>query len=141
MGNMINLDLTLWIQLANFLITIVVLNYLLIKPVREQIAARSALTSGYTAEIEKFAAEASNKLSGYEASLSQARAEASLARESIKAQGQAKEQELLQSAHSEAQAFLHSSREQVAKEAKAAMDILLSQVNGYAATAVSKILG
>lgn len=141
MDNMIDLDMTLFIQLANFLIAIVVLNFLLIKPVREQIAARSALTAGYAADIEKFAAEASEKLSGYEAALSDARAKATLSRDAIKAEGAAKEQLLLQTAHSEAQAFLTASREETAKEAKAATDSLLSQVNEFAKTAMSKILG
>lgn len=141
MGNMIDLDPTLFIQLANFLITIVVLNFLLIKPVRDQISARKDLTAGYAADIENFTAEASQKLSTYEATLAEARAHAAVSRDAIKAEGLSKEQELLQAAHSEAQSFLLSSREQTAKDAKAAMSSLLSQVNDFAAKAMKKILG
>lgn len=141
MDNMITLDSTLFIQLANFLITLVVLNFLLIKPVRQQIAARSALTSGYLSDIEKFNADAAAKVSSYESALAEARAKASLARDALKAEGQAQEQAMLQAAHSEAQAFLQSSKKQVAADAKAAMNTLLSQVNVYAAKAVDKILG
>ena len=141
MDNMISLDSTLFIQMANFLITLVVLNFLLIKPVRQQIAARSALTSGYLSDIEKFNAEAAAKVSAYETSLADARAKASLARDGLKAEGQAQEQSMLQSAHAEAQAYLQASKKQVAADAKAAMDTLLSQVNVYAAKAVDKILG
>ncbi len=141
MGNMINLDHTIVIQLVNFLITIVVLNFLLIKPVRDQIAARKALTTGYAKDIEQFAADAAAKLSSYEASLAEARAQATVARDAIRAEGQSREHELVSSAHAEAQAFLNSSREQVAADAKAAMDTLLSQVNVFAAKAMSKILG
>ena len=141
MDNMISLDSTLFIQMANFLITLVVLNFLLIKPVRQQIAARSALTSGYLSDIEKFNAEAAAKVSAYEASLADARAKASLARDGLKAEGLAQEQSMLQSAHAEAQAYLQASKKQVAADAKAAMNTLLSQVNVYAAKAVDKILG
>ena len=141
MGNMINLDSTLFIQMANFLITLVVLNFLLIRPVRQQIAARSALTSGYLSDIEKFNAEAAAKVSAYEGALTEARAKASLARDALKAEGQAQEQAMIQAAHSEAQAYLHSAKEQTAADAKAAMKTLLSQVNVYAAKAVDKILG
>ncbi len=141
MGNMIDLDVTLFIQLANFLLTLVVLNFLLIKPVREQIASRNALTADYAASIDQFTSIASEKLSGYEAALAEARSGAAQAREAIKAQGSAKEQELLQNAHSDAQAYLLSSREQTARDAQAAMKTLLSQVNGLAAKAISKILG
>ena len=141
MDNMIELDHTILIQLVNFLITMVVLNYLLIKPVRNQIAARKELTHGYENEIEKFTAEASHKIADYERALSEARAQASLSREALKAEGAAEEQKLVQSAQSEAQAYLQTSREQVAKDAKTAMDSLLSQVNTFAEKAMSKILG
>ncbi len=141
MNNMIDLNITLFIQLANFLVTVVVLNYLLIKPIRNQIAARKELTAGYADAIEKFTAEAAAKLSNYEQALSGARAEAALAREALKAEGVAQEQKTVQAAHSQAQAYLLSSREQVAKEARTAMDILLSQVNTLAEKAMSKILG
>jgi len=141
MDNMIELDVTLFIQLANFLITLVVLNYLLIKPVRQQIAARNALTSGYAADIEAFSSTASEKLSGYEAALAEARVLASQARENIRSQGTVREQEILHAAHAEAHAYLQSSREETAKEVRAAMKTLLSQVDGLAAKAASKILG
>ena len=141
MDNMINLDATFFIQMVNFLITLVVLNYLLVKPVREQIAARKALTSGYAADIEAFSAKASEKLSGYEAALAEARAQAGQAREGIKAQGAAQEQTILQTAHADAHAYLQSSRVETAKDVQAAMKTLLSQVNDLAARAASKILG
>jgi F-type H+-transporting ATPase subunit b len=140
MGNMIDLDITLFIQLVNFLITVVVLNVLLIKPVREQIAARATLTSAYTADIEKFTAEASEKISGYEAALRESRAKAALAREAIKAEGLDQEKQLLEAAHSEAFTYLHSAREKTVKEAQAAMKSLRSQVNTFAAQAMNKIL-
>jgi len=141
MDNMIRLDWTIFIQMANFLITLVVLNYLLIKPVREQIAARKALTSGYAADIEAFSSKASEKLSGYEAALAEARVQAGDARENIKAQGAAQEQEILHAAHTDAHAYLQSSRAQTAKEVQAAMKTLLSQVNDLAAKAGPRILG
>lgn len=141
MDNMINLDHTLFIQLVNFLITLVVLNFLLIKPVRNQIADRNALIASQSEEIGNFTSQASEKLSTYEKSLAEARSQASLTRESIKAEGAAKEQEMIQAAHSEAQAYLQSSREQVAKDAKSAMEVLQSQVNDFAAKAITKILG
>jgi F-type H+-transporting ATPase subunit b len=141
MGDMIDFNMTLFIQLVNFLVTVVVLNFLLIKPVRDQIAARGSLTASYTVDIEKFTGEASNKISAYETALSEARAAASLAREAIKAEGLAREKQLVEAAHGEASAFLTSSREKTSKEAKAAMKSLRSQANAYAAQAMNKILG
>lgn len=141
MDNMINLDHTILIQLGNFLITLVVLNYLLIKPVRNQISERNALVQSQTASIETFTAQASEKLSDYEKSLSEARSQAALAREALKAEGGEKEQQLIQAAQSEAQAYLASSREQVARDVKSAMKSLQSQVTDFAEKAIAKILG
>ncbi len=141
MGNMIDIDVTIVVQLVNFLIAVVVLNYLLIKPVREQIAARKDLTAGYASDIETFTAEANQKITGYEAALAEARSQASVNRDAIKAEGLARQHELLEQAQNDAQAFLLSSREQTAKEAKAAMTSLLSQVTVFADKAMKKILG
>lgn len=141
MDNMIDLDPTLLVQLINFLITIVVLNFLLIKPVREHLAARNALTQGLAKDVASFTADADGKIKGYESALSEARSQASLTRDAVKAQGAAQEQELLNAAHAEAQRYLQSSREETARQAKAATDTLLSQVNAFAETAMKKILG
>lgn len=141
MGNMIDLDITIVVQLVNFLIAVVGLHYILIKPVRQQISARKDLTAGYTTDIETFTAEAEEKIAGYEQSLADARAQAALSRDTFKTEGLAKQNDLLEAAQAQAQAFLTSSRDQAAKDAKAAMGSLLSQVNVYAEKAMKKILG
>ena len=43
---MVDLNITLWIQLANFLVTLVVLNYLLISPIRKIIRKRKDNVEG-----------------------------------------------------------------------------------------------
>lgn len=141
MGNMIDLDRTIVIQLVNFLIAVVMLNYILIKPIRRQIASRQELTAEYTTATETFIAEANEKLAGYESALADARSQASFSRDAIKAEGLARQQEMLELAQSQAQSFLLSSREQTAQDAKAAMDSLLSQVTVFADKAMKKILG
>lgn len=141
MDNMIDIDVTIVIQLINFLIAIVVLNFLLIKPVREHLASRQALTAGLAQEIDSFCAEASSKLGGYESAIAEARTQATQAREAVKAEGTAREQELLRAAQADAQSFLQSAREDTARQAKAASDTLLSQVNIFAEQAMKKILG
>ena len=139
MGNMIAVDETILIQLVNFLVTIVVLNYLLIKPIREQIANRRRFGQSHTESIESFTAEANAKLAAYEAALSEARANAAAARDIHKTEGRAKEQEIIGAAQTEAQKFLRASRDDVSRESKAAMEALLGQVNDFAARAASRI--
>ncbi len=141
MGDMISLDFTFFIQLANLVITILVLNVLLIKPVRDQISTRTALTSGYAAQVEQFTKEASEKLSSYEKALATARVEATAAREALKAEGKAQEQSLFAATQADAQAFVQSAKVKTAADAMAAMDSLLAKVDTFAAKASAKILG
>ena len=141
MGNLIEFDNTFLIQLAKFLITLVVLNFLLIKPVREQIAARKALTDGQAADITRFTQTAEAKLVGYEETLSVARTEASKTREATKEDGRKRERELLTAAQADAQTFLQAARADTAREMKAAGDALAARVDTFASQALSKILG
>lgn len=138
---MINLDFTLLIQLVNFIVTLLVLNALLIRPIREIIKQRADKMSGLVGDTEGFLENANQKLSNYEAALSEARRGASAVREAKKEEGLTKEQELVTAASNEAQAILQASREQVAKDVKAAMDTLKGQVGALAEKATAKVLG
>ena len=66
---MINFDISFVIQLVNFIITLLVLNLLLIKPVRGIIKKRNDLMAGRVDEINKFTDSATAKMSDYEAQL------------------------------------------------------------------------
>ena len=141
MEDMIKLDSTIVIQLINFIVTIVFLNYLLIKPVREQIGTRNKLIEGYANEIATFTESASQKIASYEAALTQARSNAIQAREAVKAEAVTEEHKIIAKAQAEAQAFIAQSRERVAKESQQATQVLLSRVDDFAAKAMNKIFG
>ena len=69
---MLDLNITLLFQLANFFIALFVLNLLLIRPVREIIKKRNGIMDGMAAEADAFNAEATEKLNAYEAELARA---------------------------------------------------------------------
>ena len=75
---MVDLNITLWIQLANFLVTLVVLNYLLISPIRKIIRKRKDNVEGLIGEIEAFTAEKQQLLDEYESELRKAREAAAM---------------------------------------------------------------
>jgi F-type H+-transporting ATPase subunit b len=140
MDNMISLDHSLFIQLLNFLIAVVVLNFLLIKPVRRQLAERKALTEQLVGEAEAFVGRAADKLLGYETALAEARAAAVQSRDAIKAESEAQQRETISKANDGAAAFLASSRRVCASERKAAGDTLLAGADKYADMVVRNIL-
>lgn len=138
---MIDLNITFFFQLVNFLVTLVVLNAILIRPVRDIIRKRRDRMSGLLGESEQFAGQADAKLKNYEATLAKARAEATAERDKARAEGVAREQVILADAGRQAQDYLETSRQQVAAQVKTAMDTLKGQVDALAAKATAKVLG
>lgn len=138
---MIDLNITMLFQLVNFLVTLVVLNALLIRPVRETIKQRRDKMAGLLGESEQFSGQAEAKIKNYEAILVQARAEAASERERARTAGQAREQEIVLAANKEAQEYLLKARVDVSAQVATAMDSLRSQVGALAAKATAKVLG
>lgn len=138
-----NLDFnyTLLIQLANFLITLVVLNFLLIKPIREQIKQRKGLTDGFLNDISVFTSLAEEKLASYASELDKARQEAAATRDTQKNEGRSSEQAILQNAQQQAQQYLKESREKISAQVHAVEAELSGKIPAYAELVVSKILG
>lgn len=138
-----NLDLnhTIFIQLANFLITIAFLHCLLIKPLREHIQKRKSFTDGFVNDISHFTSLAEEKLSSYEKALDSARQNATTTREQIKNEAISLEQNLVSKAQNEAQQYLKSSKEALVSEINSATVLISKEIPALAKEAVSKILG
>lgn len=137
---MIDLDSTFFIQFVNFVITLLVLNFLLIRPIRDIIAKRNAHMSTMVDETEKFSSNAEDKLSDYKKQLDQARAEGTAKRNGLKDEGVAEEKGILGAAGQEAAATLKSERQAVASEVDSAMGALKAQVAPLADKVVGKVL-
>ena len=70
---MINIDITLLIQLVNFLVALAIINYLIIRPVRGVIARRRAQNDELRGRADTLMDEADLKMEGYTARIAQAR--------------------------------------------------------------------
>lgn len=138
---MFDINITLIIQLVNFIVTIVVLNYLLIQPIRAMLQKRRDLASGMLRDAESFNKEAAAKLENYEAALTRAREEAALTRDIKKREGVASETELMDAAYAEAQKFLQTSREETRKSVAATMETMEKRVPELAKMATAQLLG
>lgn len=139
--NIMNLDGWFFVQLANFLILLVVLNAVLIAPVRRMLKVRAEKIAAQTSEIEGFTSSAEDKIKNYEAALESARREAAAVRTGLRADGQAREKVILEAAGAEAGETVKAARAKVSSESKAAFDTMLAGVAGMAEKAASKILG
>ena len=86
---MLDLNVTLLFQLANFFIAIFVLNILLIRPIREIIKKRNGVMDDMAEEAGSFEYQAADRLTNYEAELARARQDAGSNREEGRAAGAA----------------------------------------------------
>lgn len=138
---MIDLDYSIIIQFINFVLMLILLNWVLIKPVRGIIQKRKELMAEQMGGIEKFTSVAEAKLKDYEAAMDAARKEGQEIRSQLKGEGSAKEQEFMTAAGEQAATTLREAEQRIAAETKSAMDVLKKSVEGYAQKATNKILG
>lgn len=138
---MIDLDLTIFVQFANFVVTLFVLNYLLISPIRKVIKERKDKMGGLVNDAEKFTADAEAKIENYNKALDAARAEGAEKRTTLKDAGSAEEKGILSAAGQQAAETLHAERTAVEAEVSAAMAGLKGQVDALAGKVVEKVLG
>ncbi len=137
---MIELNVTFFIQLVNFLIVLLLLNLILYKPIRGMLRKRAEIMSQKVSEVEDFSSTAEEKMKAYEIELDKARVKAQEIRAEFKGEGFAKESEIVDVASGEAMSIVKAAREQVSKEKETAISTLKKQVENFAAKATEKIL-
>jgi len=138
---MIEIDATFWVQLVNFIVSLIFLNFMLIKPIRGIIKKRSDSISSTLNETDSFANAAEAKIKNYEKALADARKQGAEQRMTLKDQGLKEEKHLVDSAGKGAQDALTAARSEIAKQVKVAMDSLKAQADALAQKAVGKVLG
>jgi F-type H+-transporting ATPase subunit b len=138
---MLDINITAIIQVVNFFIAVIVLNYLLIRPVRDIIRQRKEKMGDMLSSAEAFAHSANEQLAGYQSSLGRARQDAALARADARSDALLEQQALVAEANRRAQEQLAQAKENLLKEMKSARTALEKQVKPLAAQAVAKVLG
>ncbi len=138
---MIDLDITLVVQLINFVLILIILNFMLIKPIRKIIAQRSETIGKMVTEAEQFSASAQDKLKNYEEALAEARKAGTDQRIAVKDAATDEEKSIIDAAYKEAQKTLGAAREDIKKQVDAAMTDLKGKIDSYAKEATAKILG
>ncbi len=137
---MIQLNITFFIQLVNFLILLAVLNLILYRPIRGIIKQRRERLGGYLSDIEKFNVEADAKLRDYEDALAKARLEGSRLKADYKSEGTKVEQEILARAKEESIKRLEEARKELLKQSEGVRQELSAQVEEYAKLVAEKVM-
>ena len=138
---MINIDITLLIQLVNFLVALAIINYLIIRPVRGVIARRRAQNDELRGSADTIRSEADLKMEGYTARIAKARADVAAARESIKASAEQTAQARMHAAGEEARAIHRAAADRVQAESAEAQRELDGRVGEFVQVALKSMLG
>jgi len=137
---MIDLNATFFVQFVNFVLILILLNVVLIKPIRRIIKKRADFFASQMNTIEQFTGTADGKLADYEKALDAARQQAVAERLAMKDEAQVKEKTLLDAAAAEAAQKVQAARADIASQSATAQQALAGDVADLAAKAVSKVL-
>ena len=138
---MLDINITAIIQVVNFFVAVIVLNYLLIRPIRNIIRDRKAKMGDMLASAEAFAASADEQLADYQGSLSRARQEATLFRAGARADALREQQALVAEAGKRAQEQFTLAKETLLKDMQSVRAALAKQIKPLAAKAADRMLG
>ena len=138
---MISVDYTFFIQMANFIALIFILNAILYKPIRKILIERKKKIQGYKEGIEGLQRDASETDETFQAKISEARQQGVQEKEALKQTGQEEEKRLISEINQKAQAELEAVRAQIAKDAEDARRGLEKEIKVFSAAIAEKILG
>lgn len=134
-------DLSLIIQMINFLVLLWVLNLVFFKPIRNIIIQRKEKVDGLENGISNLSKEVTDKDNAYKNGLKEARAQGLKKKEAYIEEASQEEKEIIDQINKKAQARLAEIKRQVAEETEKARSELEKEVDTYAKLIGEKILG
>jgi F-type H+-transporting ATPase subunit b len=137
---MINPDITLVIQMINFLILLFVLNLILFRPIRKIIKERNEIVENFNSDIASLTDEAQASMEEFEEKVLEARKEGVGKVQSMKDEGERAEVELIAATTQEVQAKIEEARKKVASDIQDARTELQKQVQTFSVAVTEKIL-
>lgn len=138
---MISADWTLFLQMANLILLILVLNVALYKPIRKILKERKQKIQGLEAGISGAQQKAVDSGQAFKAKMSDARMQGVQKKEALKLEAENEQKKILDELNKKAQQELKNVKAQIAKDAQEARKKLQSEVKAFAGAVAEKILG
>ena len=138
---MINVDLSLFVQIVNFLLLLLLMNIFLYKPIRKILIRRNEETSSLEGNIEDYQNRSDQDEKSIEEGLILARKIGYKEKESLKGQGLDAEKDVLQKAGSSAEEKIGKAKKELEKKMVDVRKALGDQVNSFSEELAEKILG
>jgi F-type H+-transporting ATPase subunit b len=138
---LIDLDGTLFVQLALFLIMLFVLSRFLFRPYLQMREQRGKGIDGARHEAHEMEARASKMVADYDAKLTRAKQRGGDERNRLRAEAATRERQVLGAARDEAGRVLGDARKTIAQQSDAARATLSAEAGTLARQMATKILG
>ena len=138
---MISIDYTLWIQMANFLILMFLLNALLYKPILGIMDKRKKQLQDTDEEIKRLNQSVEERMAAYEEKLRQAKMDAVEKKQDIVKEGAEQAKIFIDAAKSEIPGMMEKFHAEMNKEVEEARHILTNQSQKISVEIAEKLLG
>jgi len=138
---MINPDITLIIQMINFLILLFILNLILFRPIRNVIKKRNQIIQNFNSDITSLTDEAQDSMERFEQKVLETKKEGMAQVNKMKGEGEQAEADLISATNTEVQAKIEEARKKVASDIQAARTQLQAQVQAFSVAVTEKVLG
>ncbi len=138
---MVSIDYSVFFQVANFLVLIFVLNYVLYGPIREGLKKRKEKFTGLARGTEADQKEAAQQREALSASLLEARSEGAAKKEALVAEAAEQEKDIIGEINDKAAKDLDALRAKIAGEVSQAESALAKEVDSFASAIGEKVLG
>ncbi|MBL7204052.1 MAG: hypothetical protein ISS63_06945 [Desulfobacteraceae bacterium] len=138
---MLNIDGTMFLQIANFLVLLFILNLILFRPIRRVLAKREEEMNSRQKTIDDFQGQAEKNEKGIEEGVVQARKEGYAEKESLKSHGLEEEKEILQEAGAGVEQKLSAAKKEIETKIAVAREALEGQIASFSDELAQKILG
>ena len=139
--DIIKIDESLFMQIANFVFLIWALNIVLYRPIRKMLILRKEKISGLETQIEKSISDAADKDKALASGIREARVRGMKEKEALVNVSLEKEAVIIEEINANAQANLTEARNKVAKDVDAVRSSLLKEVDDFANSICQKIIG
>jgi F-type H+-transporting ATPase subunit b len=134
-------DWTLWVQIANFLLIVWVLNIILFRPIRNILIQRKEKIAKLEQNIEISDKEAKEKNEAFDSGIRDARAKGLSEKSVLLNEAAEEEREIVDKINQKAQADLAEVRNKIAKDAEEVRASLQKEIDTFARVIGEKILG
>lgn len=138
---MITIDITMWIQIVNILILIVIMNAVLYKPVRSILEQREKKLADLEKDVQTFNKNAQLRLQEYNNKVTDARRQAKSSVEGVRGESLGEANEKIAAIRKDAEAAKAEKMGQIKADFAAAREQLSGQVDAFASAMATKVLG